>query len=120
MTTIKFDKSVKYKGVRHDAHEVFQVDDSDVDQLVKAGATVLAVEAVTPPSLEPDGKSEDEVDGTEDGQENQGTEDVALLKEELLHYTVSELVKFAEDRSIDLQNKTRKADIYNIIVASLK
>ena len=104
MTTIKFDKAVKYKGVRYAAHEVFKVEDKDVPQLKKAGATVLATDA-TPPQPEPEGKGEDE--------------DIAQLKETLLGYTVPELIKFAEDNDIDLQGKTRKADIYNIIVATL-
>ena len=52
MTTIKFDKSVKYQGVRYAAHEAFKVNDSDVEELKKAGATVLSVETVTPPQPE--------------------------------------------------------------------
>ena len=117
MTTIKFDKSVKYKGVRYDAHEVFPVDDSDVDQLVKAGATVLAVEAVAPTSPEPENSGEEKV---EECQEEEVGYNVAELKEELLGYTVVELQKFAAEHNISTQGKTRKADIYNIIVASLK
>ena len=41
----------------------------------------------------------------------------AHIKEDLLGYTVAELTKFAEENGIDLQGKTRKADIYNVIVA---
>lgn len=119
MTTVKFDKSVKYKGVRYDAHEVFKAEDSDVDQLVKAGATVLAVEAVDPASLEPESKSEEEVDGVEEGQTEEASYNVAELKEKLLGCTVYELMQFAKDHGVDTQGKTRKADIYNIIVASL-
>ena len=115
MTTVKFDKAVKYNGVRYAAHEVFKVDDADVEQLKKAGATVLAVDPVTPPA-EPEGQA-DESDATAENEEPR--EDVGKLKEELLEYTVAELVKFAEERSIDLQKKTRKAEIYNIIVAAL-
>lgn len=117
MTTIKFDKSVKYQGVRYAAHEAFKVDDSDVEELKKAGATVLSVEPVTPPQPEPDGTGEDETQETADGEG--GAEDVAKLKEDLLKCTVAELTQFAEERSIDLQGKTRKADIYNVIVAAL-
>ena len=117
MTTVKFDRSVKYKGVRYDAHEVFQVDDNDVAQLKEAGATVLATETVAPdPQLRPQCQSEDRIDGAVDGQEG---EDVDKLREELLGYTVSELTRFAHERGIDLKGKTRKADIYNIIVAAL-
>lgn len=113
MTTVKFDRSVKYQGVRYAAHEAFKVEDSDVDQLKVAGATVLSVEPNTTPQPEPDGKGEEEVCG------EAGVEDVAKLKEDLLGYTVAELTQFAQDRDIDLQGKTRKADIYNVIVAAL-
>lgn len=119
MTTVKFDKAVKYMGVRYDAHEAFAVEDSDVDQLKQAGATVLAVETVAPASLEPESKSEEEVDGAEEGQTEEASYDVAELKEKLLGCTVNELMQFAKDHNIDTQGKTRKADIYNIIVASL-
>ena len=119
MTTVKFDKSVKYKGVRYDAHVAFAVEDSDVDQLKQAGATVLAVETVAPASLESESPSEEEVDGVEEGQTDKAGYDVAELKEKLLEYTVSELQKFAKDNNIHTQGKTRKADLYNIIVASL-
>ena len=117
MTTVKFDCSVKYQGVRYAAHEAFKVDDSDVEELKKAGATVLSVEPFTPPQPEPYGKGEEELDGVEDSQI--GYEDVAQLKEDLLSYTVPELTAFAKERGIDLLGKTRKADIYNIVVASI-
>ena len=117
MTTIKFDKSVKYQGVRYAAHEAFQVEDNDVEELKKAGATVLSVETVTPPQPEPYGAGEDGAQETADGEG--GEEDVAKLKEDLLECTVAELTQFAEERGIDLQGKTRKADIYNVIVAAL-
>ena len=113
MTTIKFDKSVKYQGVRYAAHEAFKVDDSDVEDLKKAGATVLSVETVTPPQPKPDGAGEDGAQDTADGKDD------AKLKEDLLEYTVPELTQFAEERGIDLKGKTRKADIYNVIVAAL-
>lgn len=118
MTTVKFDKSVKYQGVRYAAHEAFKVDDEDVDQLKKAGAIVLATEPVAPPQPDPEGDGE-ETSGVADGQEEPSGENVAQLKEKLLEYTVPELVQFAEERGIDLQKKTKKAEIYNIIVASL-
>ena len=115
MTIVKFDKSVKYQGVRYAAHQAFKVADEDVAELTKSGATVLATEPATPPVQQEgtaDEKGKDVVD-------DQKQEDVAELKEQLLEYTVSELTKFAEAGDIDLQGKTRKADIYNIIVANL-
>lgn len=127
MTTVKFDKAVKYQGVRYAAHEVFKVADEDVDQLKKAGATVLSVDTpVAPPEppvapTEPPANDDaDKDDEEEEGQQAQNSdEDVDQLKEKLLEYTVPELVKFAEERNIDLQKKTKKAEIYNIIVAAL-
>ena len=113
MTTVKFDRSVKYNGVRYAAHEAFKVDDSDVAELRAAGATILAVETVNPPAPENAGKEGAEETAPET------VENVAELKESLLSFTVAKLVEFAQDRNIDLQGKTRKADIYNIIVASL-
>ena len=128
MTTIKFDKSVKYQGVRYAAHEAFKVDDEDVAQLKEAGATVLSVDTpvappeppvapTEPPAKDGEGKDDEE---EESQQAQQSDEDVAQLKEKLLEYTVPELIKFAEERNIDLQKKTKKAEIYNIIVAALE
>ena len=121
MTTVKFDKAVKYQGVRYAAHEVFKVADEDVDQLKLAGATVLSVDTPVAPTEPPASDDTDkDDDGATDGQAQQADEDVAKLKEQLLEYTVPELVKFAEERNIDLQKKTKKAEIYNIIVAALE
>ena len=116
MTTVKFDKSVKYQGVRYAAHEVFKVADEDVDQLKLAGATVLSVDAPVAPPVPP---VEEEEEGAAEGEQEAEGEDVDQLKEKLLEYTVPELVKFAEDHNIDLQKKTKKAEIYNIIIAAL-
>lgn len=112
MTTIKFSKSVKYNGVRYAAHEAFKVADEDVNALKEAGATVLSVE--DPVNTESAGQ--------EPGEDNSGElvdEDIAQLKEKLLTYSVADLIEFAKSRNINLQSKTRKADIYNVIVASL-
>ena len=116
MTTVKFDKSVKYQGVRYAAHEVFKVADEDVDQLKLAGATVLSVDTPAEPPVPP---VEEEEEGAAEGQQETEAEDAAQLKEKLLEYTVPELIKFAEEHNIDLQKKTKKAEIYNIIVAAL-
>ena len=110
MITVKFDKSVKYKGVRYPAHVVFEADDADIKALKKCGAIVM-------------GKLADGEHPATDNPPASGTaenkQDVAYIKEQLLEFTVSQLTKFAKDYGIDLQGKTRKADIYNVIVANL-
>lgn len=115
MTTVKFDKSVKYEGVRYPAHVAFEVKDSDVPQLRKIGAIVL--------SVTPDESTENTVVETEvavnETEEATKEENVDALKEELLTYSAAKLIQFAKDRNISLQGKTRKADIYNIIVSTL-
>lgn len=115
MTTIKFDKAVKYQGLRYAAHEAFKVEDSDVEELKKAGATVLSVEPIIPPQPELTCSGEE---GTDDSLDF--TVDVKKLKEDLLSYTVADMIEFARANGIDLHKKTKKAEIYNIIVASLK
>ena len=119
MTTVKFDKSVKYAGVRYAAHEAFTVADEDVAQLKEAGATIVSTESTPPPQPEPQGLGEEAAEDAVDENSIPSDEDVAQLKEELLGYTVSALTQFARERNIDLQGKTRKADIYNVIVAEL-
>ena len=114
MTTVKFDKSVKYMGVRYAAHEAFKVEDSDVAALHKAGATVLFVDDPAPSQhdedIEPEGAEQ-----APEGQEEEAADQAA----DLLSYTVAELMQFAKERGIDLKGKTKKAEIYNIIVASI-
>lgn len=122
MTTVKFDKSVKYNGIRYSAHEAFKVADKDVDQLRKDGATVLSTDHSDSVDLNPSGTDSGINGNTEEGAENQNSnsgEDVAKLKEDLLKYTATQLAEFAKERGINLEGKTRKADIYNTIVATL-
>lgn len=118
MTTVKFDHSVKYNGIRYAAHESFTVEDTDVEALKKAGAQVLSTS--TPPAA-PQESNEDAEGGQEETADASVEDtDVEALREELLSYKLEELVKFAEEHDIDLQGKTRKADVYNIIVASFE
>lgn len=119
MTTIKFDKAVKYRGVRYAAHEAFEVFEEDVEQLRSQGATVLSVS--TPDQEEVESSEEPEEGDSEDEEEpdKESVEDVGMLREKLLNYTVTELTQFAQERGINLQGKTRKSDIYNVIVAAL-
>ena len=112
MASVKFDHRVKYGKVWHPAHTVFEVDDNDIPELKKLGCQVLSYnETPTPPAAPV-------TDKTADSADEQG-DSTAEIKEELLGYTVPELIAFAEERGIDLQGKTRKADIFNIIVANL-
>ena len=118
MTAVKFDHSVKYNGVRHTAHEVFTVEDADVEALKKAGAQVLS----TSPSALPQDPNQGQESGKDEQTPDNAVEDtdVEALREELLSYKLEELITFAEEHDIDLQGKTRKADVYNIIVASFE
>lgn len=109
MTTVKFDKSVKYRGIRYSAHEAFEVEDSDVAQLKKSGATILSHLESTPSNT-------NEIIA-ENGSESE--KDNAEIKEQLLTYSVAKLIEFAKEHNINLQGKTRKSDIYNIIVSTL-
>ena len=122
MTTVKFDHRVKYAKVWHPAHTVFDVEDKDVPELKKLGCQVLSYkEAPAQPSTPPDDDpAENADDANESAVDNGQDEDtVADIKEELLTYTTAQLQAFAKENDIDLQGKTRKADIYNLIVASL-
>lgn len=126
MATVKFDHRVKYAKVWHPAHTVFDVEDKDVPELKKLGCQVLSHnEAPAQPSTPPaddhaenaDDADESTVDNGQDGGSDENT--VADIKEKLLTYTTSQLQAFAKENDINLQGKTRKADIYNLIVASL-
>ena len=122
MATVKFDHRVKYAKVWHPAHTVFDVEDRDVPELKKLGCQVLSYnEAPAPPSTpsayDPAENADDADESAVDNGQDEDT--VADIKEELLTYTTAQLQAFAKENDIDLQGKTRKADIYNLIVASL-
>lgn len=112
MASVKFDHRVKYAKVWHPAHTVFEVDDRDVPELKKLGCQVLSYGEASAQFKAP---TEDKA---ADSADEQG-ESTADIKEKLLEYTVNELIAFAKEHNIDLQDKTRKADIFNIIVANL-
>lgn len=101
MYKVKFATSVKYKGKRHPAHTVFDAADEDIKSLVKAGATIIEKP-----------KQPDNSDGGDKAE--QGALPVTP------EMTLAELTQFAEDNDIDLQGKTKKAEIYNIIVEAIK
>lgn len=111
MIFVKFDHSVKYNGVRYSAHEVFSVNNDDVPELRKVGAIVMSEKT-------DENAEEKELENAEEGVVE--SKDVNKLKEHFLKYSVAELTKFAQDNDIDLQGKTKKADIYNIIVETLQ
>ena len=118
MATVKFDHRVKYAKVWHPAHTAFDVADKDVAELKKLGCQVLSYnEAPAQPSTPP---ADEALESANESAGDAGEEElVANLREELLEYSVAELKEFAEERGIDLQGKSRKADIYNLIVATL-
>lgn len=111
MTTVKFDKSVKYEGIRYPAHKTFEVKNSDVPELKKQGATVI--------SVVPESTAEETSTEVKAGEETSVEKTVEQLKEEMLKYSIAQLTHYADTNGIDLQGKTRKADIYNIISATL-
>lgn len=122
MATVKFDHRVKYAKVWHPAHTVFDVEDKDVPELKKLGCQVLSyneapTQPSTPPAYDPAENADDADESAVDNGQDEDT--VADIKEELLTYTAAQLQAFAKENDIDLQGKTRKADIYNLIVASL-
>lgn len=122
MATVKFDHRVKYAKVWHPAHTVFDVEDRDVPELKKLGCQVLSYNEAparpsTPPAYDPAENADDANESAVDNGQDEDT--VADIKEELLTYTAAQLQAFAKENDIDLQGKTRKADIYNLIVASL-
>ena len=69
---------------------------------------------------DPETPEEPENPETPEGEGTQEQERKEPTAEELLNYTVAELMAYAEEREIDLQGRTRKADIYNIIVTTIK
>ena len=126
MATVKFDHRVKYAKVWHPAHTVFDVEDKDVPELKKLGCQVLSyneapAQPSTPPADDPAENADDADKSTVDNGQDEGSDEDtgADIKEELLTYTTAQLQSFAKENDIDLQGKTRKADIYNLIVASL-
>lgn len=126
MATVKFDHRVKYAKVWHPAHTVFDVEDKDVPELKKLGCQVLSYNEAparpsTPPADDPAENADDADESTVANVQDEGSDEdtVTDIKEELLTYTTAQLQAFAKENDIDLQDKTRKADIYNLIVASL-
>ena len=106
MYKVKFPVTVKYKRTKHPAHTVFEVDDADIQNLVKAGATIIEKPApvVTPPV----NSAEDDTEKDNDTQETVTP-----------NMTVAELTAFAESKGIDIGGKTKKAEIFNTIVEAL-
>lgn len=106
MYKVKFPVTVKYKRTKHPAHTVFEVEDVDIQNLVKAGAIIIEKPApvVTPP-----------VDSAEDDTEKDNDTQETVTP----NMTVAELTAFAESRGIDIGGKTKKAEIFNTIVEAL-
>lgn len=106
MYKVKFPVTVKYKRTKHPAHTVFEVEDADIQNLVKAGAIIIEKPApvVTPP-----------VDSAEDDTEKDNDTQETVTP----NMTVAELTAFAESKGIDISGKTKKAEIFNTIVEAL-
>lgn len=106
MYKVKFPVTVKYKRTKHPAHTVFEVEDVDIQNLVKAGAIIIEKPApvVTPP-----------VDSAEDDTEKDNDTQETVTP----NMTIAELTAFAESKGIDIGGKTKKAEIFNTIVEAL-
>lgn len=106
MYKVKFPVTVKYKRTKHPAHTVFEVEDADIQNLVKAGAIIIEKPApvVTPP-----------VDSAKDDTEKDNDTQETVTPD----MTVDELTAFAESKGIDIGGKTKKAEIFNTIVEAL-
>ena len=126
MATVKFDHRVKYAKVWYPAHTAFDVEDKDIPELKELGCQVLSYNEAPAQPFTP--STDDSAENTDDADENtidsghdEGSDEntVADIKEELLTYTTAQLQEFAKENDIDLQGKTRKADVYNLIVATL-
>jgi hypothetical protein len=110
MYKVKFPVTVKYKRTKYPAHTVFEVDDADIQNLVKDGAIIIEKPApVVEPPVEPPVNTEESPDKTENNAEVTVTPDM----------TVAELTAFAESKGIDITGKTKKAEIFNTIVEAL-
>lgn len=116
MTAIKFDKSVRYKGIRYPAHVVFEVDNCDLEAMKQAGAIVMRVveeepkkpvAAVQEPAVEAPAAEEPKMS-------------IEEIREMLLASTSVQIAEFAKKENINLMGKTRKADMFNIIVEAMK
>ena len=106
MYKVKFPVTVKYKRTKHPAHTVFEVDDADIQNLVKAGAIII--EKPAPVVTAPVESDEDDAKEATDTQETVTP-----------NMTVAELTAFAESKGIDIGGKTKKAEIFNTIVEAL-
>lgn len=110
MYKVKFPVTVKYKRIKHPAHTVFEVDDADIQNLVKAGATIIEK-----PSLVVEPPAEPPVNPEEDSGKDKDSAEVTVTPD----MTVAELTAFAESKGIDITGKTKKAEIFNTIVEAL-
>lgn len=106
MYKVKFPVTVKYKRTKHPAHTVFEVEDADIQNLVKAGAIII--EKPAPVVIPPVDSAEDDTEKDNDTQETVTP-----------NMTVAELTAFAESKGIDIGGKTKKAEIFNTIVEAL-
>lgn len=110
MYKVKFPVTVKYKRIKRPAHTVFEVEDADIQNLVKAGAIIIEKPS---PVVEP--PEESPVD-TEEGTDKTEADVKVTVTPDM---TVAELTAFAESKGIDITGKTKKAEIFNTIVEAL-
>lgn len=106
MIKVKFSMSVLYKGQRYPAHTVFDAADEDEAALIKDGAIVMerSKKDDKPHLVKPSAPAATEKDQVEISPD----------------MTVSELVEIAEKYDVDMKGKTKKSEIYNILVEHFK
>lgn len=92
MCEVKFVNEAKYRGVTYPAHTPFQVDDKDIEALIKEGA-IVTIPPKSAGVAESCGKSIDAM-------------------------KIDELREYAEKNNINLGKADRKSDILAAIKAS--
>lgn len=91
MAKVQFVTSVKYRKVMYPSHTPFEVNDADVESLVKSGAIVI---------------------------ESPKQTDNACADKSLSGMKVDELKAYAEAHNIDISKAEKKSDIIAIIEAA--
>lgn len=66
MIKVRFNNEVRYKGVLKNAHEDFNIDDNDKDEMVKLGAIIIDGKVSNPNKVTKETKAEPKVEAKEE------------------------------------------------------